>query len=138
MRRVAAVAVTLVLLLAGCSPQDYVMTTVRDGTLVFIPCEEITGVQWITASVSSSDGKVWESRGEDGVFGPTAPATYGVDPEGFTTLTGPEDFDFGDETIHFSLSNTAVESRGWIIDGTKLVEGKWLDQNGRLHDKPCS
>ena len=105
---------------------------------MFIPCVEITGVQWIRASLRGEEAERWEARGEDGVFGPGHPVTFGVTPEGFSNTVEPDPFDWAGETIYFSLVNTAVTRRVWIVDGAELVEGEWLDQNGRLHDEPCS
>lgn len=113
------------------------MATVEDGVLVFLPCEEIEGVQHITARIGRLPDPIWHARGEDGVFGPDTPITYGIVPDGFVTDVGPDPLRYEFETIHFSLVNTAVDSRTWIIDGDELVPGKWLDQDGRLHDEPC-
>ena len=123
-------------LLAGCTPQDRVMTTIEGGALVFIACTPIEGVQHIEAS--QADTVLWHSRGEDGVFGPTTPITFGVDPSGFVTDMGPISVEFNGERIYFSLTNTAVDSRTWVIDTDDLVEGKWLDESGRLHDEHCT
>ena len=127
--------------LSGCTPQDHVMTGLVDAQLVFVPCEEIAGVQHITATITSADGvavEAWHSRGEDGRVGPGRPVTYGIDPPGFTTDVGPEHFDIASSSIDFLLRNTAVTDRIWHLEGSDLVEGKWLDENGNLHDEPCS
>ena len=129
------IATAVVVLLAGCRPIDVVMTTINDGVLTFAPCEEISGVQHIDVSLDGVE--MWHSRGEDGVFGPTAPVTYGVDPVGFTTDVGPGDLLATSDRIQFSLINTAVDQRVWVINPDELVEGKWLDQYGRLHDSAC-
>ena len=80
---------------------------------------------------------MWHARGEGGAFGPTTPIIYGVDPAGFTTDVEPLDLRVEFETLHFSLVNTADDRRQWTVDGDELVEGRWLDQDGRLHDEPC-
>lgn len=128
-------------LLSGCTPRDHVMAGLVDGRLVFVPCDEIAGVQHISASVSAASGAptdVWHSRGEGGAFGLGSPIIYGVDPSGFTTDVGPKTFDIASSRIYFSLRNTAVDERTWQIQGNELLEGKWLDENGNVHDQPCS
>jgi hypothetical protein len=82
---------------------------------------------------------MWSAVG-DGQFGPGDIITYGVAPIGFETDAGPESFELESSPIVASIvgfSEGVRSAQAWVINGDELVERKWLDQSGLLHDESC-
>lgn len=139
----AAGAAVIVLALSGCSPPSWIEATLRDGAVVFVDCEDAPDVASISVYVTPSSGgsgeDVWQVWGE-GDFGPDAPITLGVAPEGFTVNIGPKPIDLRGARVSFALSGyaggvsyTDVQN----VNGDDLREGLWLDSEGNLDDEPC-
>jgi hypothetical protein len=68
--------------------------------------------------------------------------TYGEPPLGFTSQTGPAQFELATSFIRFSVDHLdAIRHNGGgvygLFDGRRLQSGRWLNQDGDLVDKPC-
>jgi hypothetical protein len=151
-KAVAAVAfgASALLALSGCSALSHVSAELKGGSVGFTYCDEKnTGVGTINrievyagpiSSGRSSDTPTWVSVGASGVSARQV-VTYGIVPSGFKNVIGPTGFDpkrskIEVAFIHAKGSEDIADQRA-DFDGSKLVEGKWLDWNGNIVNSPC-
>jgi hypothetical protein len=141
----AIAAILLAGALAGCTATSHVSATLHLGSVRFAYCEKLTPTK-IEVAVAPSNGSkltyktVWLASG-----GPSvqrgAPVDYGVAPSGFVSSKGPLKFspasshiDVLFEDIHGANPGSSLQA---VFDGSKLVDGKWMNWNGHLVSTPC-
>jgi hypothetical protein len=110
---------------------------------MFAYCDELDAdrvtVFVAPAAAHLSDAVVaWKVSGEEGL-NPGTPIAFGEAPSGFRVDVAPSDVDWKQSSIQVSFIDTVGGgSAAGTFSGASLVEGKWLDWNGRLVDSPCS
>ncbi len=146
--RLAGVAISgaVAIGFAGCTAVDHVSIGLDNGKLRFAYCREFAPNR-VSIDVSRDDlngakyHEVWVANGPESAG--MMPVDYGVDPPGFTTKLGPEQFDISRSVIAVGFNRVSKtgedeSDRVGVFNGRQLVEGKWLNWNGKLVSSPCT
>lgn len=144
-RYIPAVAVVaVVLILTGCTPRDKASVRLQGDRLEIVPCQTIVAdkvLTYVRPDGQRTTAQVWSLNGK-GTFDPDHPLTYGVEPQGFTSDSGPVAFDYEHSFVSVSFyplepSSSGVGKISLAFDGVKLVPGKWLRSDGTVSASPC-
>lgn len=144
-RRLALVGAMMIagIALSGCSAVSHVSAELKNGTVQFFNCEAFT-FDSVDVAVMSKESPnktrtMWHSDGPSAISGPVQ-VTYGVDPSGFSSSSGPRNFDPRTSRIGVLFASSSPDPGAGLtatFDGAKLVEGRWLNWNGNLVSAPC-
>jgi hypothetical protein len=138
------IAVVLTLALCGCEGVSHVSAELEHGSVRFAYCAAYSPTEievWQSRTSDWSRAKVvWRAEGTPPLR-PGEAITYAVPPAGFATTEGPTKFAPARSQLEVDFidpkkAKTLPYSTG-DFDGTKLVEGRWLNWNGQIVDKPC-
>ena len=140
----AGTAVMLAFGLGGCVAVSHVSAGLHHGDVRFVYCEAYSPTElevWQAAATEPSKSKiVWRANGNPALK-PGSILSYGVLPFGFVAAKGPVSFDPSKSSLEVDFIDPKTEKTlpymTGDFDGRKLVEGKWLNWNGNIVDKPC-
>ena len=93
------------------------------------------------SSGATNDRPVWVTTGDAGVSAREV-VTYSIPPDNFTNVSGPMFFEPKRSIVEIAFEHAkgskVTGGQQGTFDGSKLVDGKWLDWNGNIVNKPCS
>jgi hypothetical protein len=131
--------------LTGCTAVSHVSLGLRSGKIQFAYCEKFSphkiDIDISPASTSPIRYKnVWMVSGQTAI--PRDHATvYGRPPASYKSEVPPAKFDPLTSIIAVTYEGVSGPDAGSNLsgefDGRRLVEGKWLNWNGHVVDKPC-
>jgi hypothetical protein len=132
--------------LSGCTAVSHVSAELDHGSIAFAFCDTLTPTEVEVLAAPSGPGGLrykvrWEAEGN-----PPIPkgdvVKFGVPPTGFVATQGPTEFPIAGSHIDVLFEDTHGSNPGSasqaVFDGGKLVNGKWLNWNGRVVSTPCS
>jgi hypothetical protein len=140
---VVLVAVTIVVL-TGCQAVSRVSTELRRRNLIFAYCDTYSATAISVDLIKKREGsnvftEVWATRGQPPLRKGQL-VKYGVAPFGFTNSRATP-IDPAKTTIEVAFKDLDHESQAPYlvinVDGSKLVEGKWLNWKGQIVSTPC-
>jgi hypothetical protein len=141
-RRVRGVGIVLCVIavssLFGCQAVPRVSAELKNGDVRFVYCDAYAATE-VQVWDWSKSRVVWRASGTTPLRAGQV-VTYGVAPKGFHTTKGPASLDLS-HSLEVDYIDPSPSAKGpymtGIFDGSKLVEGKWLNWNDRLVAKPC-
>jgi hypothetical protein len=131
--------------LTGCTAVSHVSVGLDGGKVRFAYCEKISPQKIVVDVAPASKSplkysRVWVVSGKAPI--PRGQATiYGTPPSSYKTDVQAANFNPLTSKISVTFEVLSGPDAGGglsgVFDGRRLVEGKWLNWNGHVVDKPC-
>jgi len=140
-RRCAGIraAAAMLLMLTGCSVVgDIWATKDANDSVVFAVCDDFEASE-LRVRVQGVEGAAWTASGQHD-FAPNETFSYGVDPSGLSTTSGPLELEATDTVVVSIMPEDQTEGssiRG-VFDLDEVNSGDCLAADGRTAEDPCT
>ena len=136
---IAAGAIVLAMILSGCSAVSNIWAAMdTSGEITFALCDQVDAAE-IRVRIQGDDGPAWVSAGSHD-FAEGDRFTYGTDPDGFDSTSGPLPIASSDTVVVSVLpgESRSEDSARAEFKVADISSDDWLSADGRRSPNPCS